>query len=520
VAGRLAYLAIALVAVALYAANLADPFVGDDFDLIGSFHGKPFGYLVALLWSNESGEAWKSWGIDPALGRGYLRPLKIWLLALDARVWGMHAAGWHVTSTALFAACAAQILALLRRALPGRPALAFAGAFAAIAHPVFSEVVPFVTAREETLSLALGLAALRAFVRHRDDGASPLAFFGWLALALLAKESSLAFLPLFAAHDLAHGRLRPGAPLAPLLRTWAPVAAILAIYFGLRFVAFGNFVGGSGEPTWFFQSRALAYYPRLFGSLADPTLLSFGGAPGGPALAALLFGAPIAAVAWAWRRIPDARRRDLLFFGPLWLLGSTALYTGVYFATRHHVLPVVGLALFLTVALGALLDAGVLARERRWAVALAGAAALLLVPPTILTSLEWHQASRVVRDLRAEIERRTANLPDGSSVLAADVPQLLLPPFYFGWGLLSSLRAPFSPGNVAGRLHVYNLQNIGLTRAKVELPERYDRVLQLGGTARVPDWVRARYERRLERDLGLRVPQRGAGDETVGRRPL
>jgi hypothetical protein len=162
----------------------------------------------------------------------------------------------------------------------------------------------------------------------------------------------------------------------------------------------------------------------------------------------------------------------------------------------------------------------VLARERRWAVALAGAAALLLVPPTILTSLEWHQASRVVRDLRAEIERRTANLPDGSSVLAADVPQLLLPPFYFGWGLLSSLRAPFSPGNVAGRLHVYNLQNIGLTRAKVELPERYDRVLQLGGTARVPDWVRARYERRLERDLGLRVPQRGAGDETVGRRPL
>lgn len=504
-AGRLAYLAIALVAAALYAANLADPFVGDDFDLIGSFHGKGFGYLVALLWSNESGEAWKSWGIDPALGRGYLRPLKIWLLALDARVWGMHAAGWHVTSTAVFAACAAQILALLRRALPDRPALAFAGAFAAIAHPVFSEVVPFTTAREETLSLALGLAALRAFVRHREDGASPLAFFGWLALALLAKESSLAFLPLFAAHDLVHGRAWPGRPLGPLVRTWAPVAAILAVYFGLRFVAFGNFVGGSGEPTWFFEARALAYYPKLLRSLADPTLLAIGGAPGGPALAALLFAAPVAALAWSWRRIPLACRRDLLFFGPLWLLGSTALYTGVYFATRHHVLPVVGLAIFLTVAFGALLDAGALARERRWAAALAGAATLLFVPPSLLTSLEWYEASRVVRDLRETIERRTADLPDGSHVLAADAPQLVLPPFYFGWGLLASLHEPFSPGDVAGRLRVYNLHYIRLARANVALPERYDRVIQLGGTARVPDWALERYEQRVERDLGQRI---------------
>ena len=53
--------ALALLAAALYAANLGDYFLGDDFDLIGSFVGKPASYLVALLWSNESGEAWKSW---------------------------------------------------------------------------------------------------------------------------------------------------------------------------------------------------------------------------------------------------------------------------------------------------------------------------------------------------------------------------------------------------------------------------------------------------------------------------
>ena len=508
--------ALALVASLLYAANLGDYFIGDDFDLVGSFHGKPASYLVGLLWSNESGEAWKSWGIDPALGRGYLRPLKIWLLAADAALWGTHPLGWHLTSTAVFAAVALLILAILRRALPGRPALALAGAFAAVAHPVFSEVVPFITAREELLSIALGLASFLAFLRHREDGRSPLAVAGWLALALLAKESSLAFVGLLLGHDLAHGRLAPGRPLRPLVRVYGPVALVLAAYFALRWLAFGNFAGGSGEPTWFFSGRALAYYPRFFGSLGDPTLLSLGGLPGVAWLAAALAAGPVVALAPAWSRIAPRRRRDLLFYGPLWCLGSTALYTGVYFATRHHVLPVVGLVLFLGVALGALLDAGVLARERRAAAALAAAAGLLFLPPSFTTGLEWRAASRSVSRLRAEIERGAADLPDGSRVFVGDVPQLVLPPFYFGWGLLSALRQPFTPSDLADRLLVVNPRNLGLTRVRIPLPERYDRTLQLGGHAAVPLWIRERYERRLARDLGLH-PGRSA-DEGSPRR--
>ena len=510
-------IALALAASLLYAANLGDYFIGDDFDLVGSFYGKPASYLVALFWSNESGEAWKSWGIDPALGRGYLRPLKIWLLAADLSLWGTRPLGWHLTSTAVFAAVALLVLAILRRALPRRPALALAGAFAAAAHPVFAEVVPFVTAREETLSIALGLAAFLAFLRHREDGRSPLAVAGWLALALLAKESSIAFVALLAGHDLAHGRLRPGRPLRPLLRLYAPLALVLAVYFGLRWIAFGNFSGGSGEPTWFFSTRALAYYPRFFRSLADPTLLSLGGVPGGAWLAAALAAAPVAALASAWRRIGPQRRRDLLFYGPLWCLASTALFSGVYFATRHHLLPVLGLVLFVAVALGALLDAGVLARERRAAAALAAVAALLFLPPSVATSLEWRQASRTVGRLRAEIESGTQDLPDGSRVFLGEVPQLLLPPFYFGWGLLAALRQPFTAADVADRMVVINPRNLGLTRVRVALPESYDRVLKLGGLEAVPLWIRERYERRLARDLGLR-PGRGA-DAGSPRRP-
>ena len=81
--------ALALLALALYARNADDYFIGDDFDLIHSFYGKPFAYFPALLWSNESGDVWLEWGLDPALGRGYLRPLKIWVLALDAAIKGI-----------------------------------------------------------------------------------------------------------------------------------------------------------------------------------------------------------------------------------------------------------------------------------------------------------------------------------------------------------------------------------------------------------------------------------------------
>jgi hypothetical protein len=505
---------LAALAALLYAANLGDYFIGDDFDLIGSFWGRSPAELLALLWSNESGEAWKSWGIDPALGRGYLRPLKIWLLAADAALWGTWAPGWHLTSTAVFAAVALLVHALLARALPGRPALAWCGAAAVTLHPIFAEVVPFITTREETLSIALGLGALLAFVRHRDDGRSPLPFYLLLALALLAKESSLAFLPLFAAHELARGRIGPGRPLRPLLVTWLPVAAILAAYFGLRLAAFGNFVGGSGEPTWFFQRQALAFYPRFLASLGDPTLLAFGGVP----LALGLVAAPLAAAALAWRRIGARLRQDLLFFGPLWFFGSSALYTGVYFATRHHLLPAIGLAMFAVLALGALLEAGILARERRAAAALLAGALLLYLPPALTTSLEWHQAGGVVRELRAEIERSAADLPDGSAVLVADVPQLLLPPFYFGWGLLAALRDPFTPSDLADRLVIVNPRNRELTRVETPAPAGFDRVLQLRGAERVPAWVRARYQRRLARDLGL-APAPGQ-EQSPARRPL
>jgi hypothetical protein len=85
-------------------------------------------------------------------------------------------------------------------------------------------------------------------------------------------------------------------------------------------------------------------------------------------------------------------------------------------------------------------------------------------------------------------------------VLLLDAPQLVLPPFYFGWGLLSALRAPFTPSDLADRCRVVNPRQRSLNRVTGPLPDAYERRVALD-SGRVPDWVRARYERRIARDL-------------------
>lgn len=498
------HVALFVLTAALYAANLGDSFLGDDFDLIGSFFGQPLSYFASLLYSNESGLAWQEYGIDPALGRGYLRPVKMWLLGLDFALWGTSATGYHLTSTLCFAGNALCVLAILDRLMPGRRPLAFAGALGTALHPVFAEVVPFVTAREEILSSLFGLASILALLRARDDLAGGLRFALWFGLALLTKESSIVFLALAGAGDLVRGLRAP----PRLARRYAPAAGVLVVYFALRFAAFGNFVGGDGSAVDFGPAHVARYHRTFFASLGDPTLLSLGRLPGGAWLAALPFLALLAAVLARASRIEGPRRAELWLFGPIWYLVSTSLYTGVYFATRHHVVPILGLGICATLCLATLLDQGVLTRPRAACAAWLALAALLFLPPSLTTSLDYRQAAGSVRSIREAIEARTADLPDGCSVHVPDAPQLELPPFYFGWGFLAALRRPFSDSDLARRCQVVNARNRELTRSKRPMPDHFDRVIRLDPAEAIPRPIWRRYQERWARDMGAALPSR------------
>jgi hypothetical protein len=499
-------LVLALLSIGLSHRNLHDYFLGDDFDLIHSFHAEPASYFVALLWSNESGEAWKSWGIDPALGRGYLRPLKIWLLALDLAVWGTNPLGFHLTSTAFFVANVLLVFAILRRAFPARPLLAGAGAAALALHPAFAEVVPFITAREELVANALGLGSFLAFLRARQDG-RPLTPSALLyALALLTKESSVVFLALPLGWDLVNGRILPlsRSGARTLARTYLPVIAILGGYVALRYVAFGNPKGGDGEPTHYLSPGAyLGFHRTFWRSLLDPTLLSLGTLPGRHLLGVALGLLATVALGMRWRRVPAQRRRDLVLYGPLWYLGSTAILHGTYFAVHHNLLPVIGLGLFATLLTDTLLVAGGARREPVGAALLLLAAGACFLPPSLATTSEYRAASRAVAEIRARIEARSAGLPDGSTLSLRGVPQEVLPPYYFGWGLLSALKRPFTPSDLANRCTVVDARNAELNRARVPTPERYDLVIEFD-----PDeWVSPEHRaRQRQRELRRRTP--------------
>lgn len=471
----LAALACFGFAFLLYAPSLDDYFLGDDFDLVVSFYGQPASYFLGLLWGNESGDVWKDWGIDPGSGRGYLRPLKIWLMSLDLLVWGANPFGFHLTANLLFALDVVLVFLILESLFPGRRHLALLGAGATAMHPIFAEIVPFVTAREETLALLCVLAAFHAFVGFRERGGSPLAFHAFFALGLLSKESAITTLPLVVGWDLVHGRLWPGRSVnrRSALRIYGPTLAILLIYFSLRFLAFGNFKGGdSGETDYLSPSAFLAFPLRFLASLFEPDLFAFAGVPGvlwiaGAALVATL-------VAVAVRGVARRRWLELLFFGPVWYLASMLVLYGTYFSNRHHPLLVIGLVVFATLLLGELTRGLGRALDRTIATAALLACALAFLPPTRATMRSFGAASETVRAIRAQIELQTVHLPDGSSVLVTNVPQLTSPPWYFGWGFLSALKLPFTESDLANRVVVVNPRNLTLTRSRTPVPEHFD----------------------------------------------
>jgi len=480
-AARAACIALlACIPFALYGINLDDYFVGDDFDFLVSIHEQPAAYFAARLWDNEAGSVWRDAGFDSAQGRGYLRPVKIWLLKADQLVSATRPFGYHLTSTLVFSALVVGVFLLLESLLPGRRPFALLGAAAAALHPTFAEVVPFITARDEALAALFGVFAILAFVRFRERGRSPLPYYACYALALLSKESALPFAAIAFGYDLTLGRasLRAREGWRRLARAHAPVALLLVAYFGLRLIAFGNFMGGDvGETRFASPAAFLTFHAWLFRSLVAPSQLAL---PWPRAVGALAVAAALAGTAYVLLR-GDRRRyaRLLVFLGPAWYVGATALLHGTYFTTRHHGMAVIGLAMFASALLAGVTERLAPASQRAVCAALLVVCAVAFVPPAYGLARSYDAAAGVTERVRQAIDEQTRHLPDGCAVRITGVPQWTERPWYFGWGLRSALSRPFTPGDLANRCVVVNARNLALTHARIEIPERFDLVIDI-----------------------------------------
>ena len=450
------------LASAVYAPNLRDYFIADDFDLVGSTFAQPPLYFVRLLFTNEIGDLWKDWGLDASAGRGYLRPIQLWLMKLDLTIWGTQALGFHITATACFAAMIVCVFLILETLGVSR-SVAFLAAWGVAIHPIFSAIVPYIFGREETASSAFGLAAFYFFLRLRRGTSRAWPVFLCYALALLTKEAAAAWVALPLGYDVIFGSLggKSQSERRRILAFYGGLSAVVAGYLTLRWIAFGSVVGGDAGPKHYLSASAfVSYHVRFYRLLVSARLFCDYGVT---ALRWVAAAVVVAVLGLAFRRSANSPwPRQALFYGLYWYLCSTALFYGIYYDDRHHAFVIIGLGLLMGLATHAVIET--MGRARR-SVALVTAFAVVTavwLPATLRNAHQIHEASRVIEHVRETIDSLTASLPDGSAVKLVNTPISLSAPHYFGWSLQSALRQPFTPSDCSKRLTIVDARDLAI----------------------------------------------------------
>ena len=278
----------ALAAVVLYLPTLRHGFAWDDHDLIeyNPLMTAPGG-LARLLRS----DFWAGSGMHT----GFWRPLISLSYWIDLRLFGGAASGFHAMNIAAHAAVSALVALVLEQA--GVTALgALLGGLWFALLPAHVEPVAFVSGRTDLYG---ALFLLVAFLLDRRARLAGHRWPGWgsmvaLALALLAKEASLAYLPLLALAEWV-GTGRSGAPRTHRLRWLAAPAALCAAYLALhvvlvppasaaagidptmaRRVAWGTWLEFPGHLSflWPWANHAPGPVIRLPGGFAEPAVLA------------------------------------------------------------------------------------------------------------------------------------------------------------------------------------------------------------------------------------------------------
>ncbi|NOY25923.1 MAG: hypothetical protein GXP62_08640 [Oligoflexia bacterium] len=176
------------------------------------------------------------WGTTrlSALQSGYYRPLMLLSLAVDRSLFGLNPSWAHLHSLLWHLLAIGALYGLLRTLFAAPYALVGATLFAL--HPVQSEVMALVAARNDSMAAAFTLLALWAVAEPGER--RPLRLFAAFSLTLaglLSKESGVLAPVMLVALDLGRGRALRGANA--LWRGWPRylvMATAVAIYAAIR----------------------------------------------------------------------------------------------------------------------------------------------------------------------------------------------------------------------------------------------------------------------------------------------
>ncbi len=212
-------LILALIAIAVYANSLPNDFVLDDGLYITQNPQVTHFSLRAIL--------------APHKASNTFRPVTFGSYALQWLAGGPRPLWFHLLNVLLHAGATLLLFFLLRKLfenLPHSETLSFTAALLFAVHPIHSEAVAGITGRAELFAAAFVFAA---WLLHLRDG--ELAALICFALALLSKESAIAFAALAPAGDFVRQRWKPALRYVRLIALSLSYIALLWFVQGRRF---------------------------------------------------------------------------------------------------------------------------------------------------------------------------------------------------------------------------------------------------------------------------------------------
>ncbi len=343
----------------------------------------------------------------------YYRPLNRASYLVDYQLFGMDPRGFHLVNVVLQAACAVALYAVARR-LFATPGPALLAALLLAVHPIHTEAVAFVTARNNLFAALFGLVSLSLFVdatKRRSHARSALSAAAFL-LALLSKEQGAMVLPLLGAWLFVPGL--PGRDAGPSRWTLLfPHVAALTLYVALRAVSLGAPVASAPILAGLGERLAVNYWllPRYLGLAVFPRGLAlFHEVPAHPISVwwlPLAWVAIVACLAVLLRRPSVASSVGLLWFGVNLLpIANVVPIPSSVMAERFFYASAVGLWIVAA-------DAARRASSRiPRAAALAAAAVIVsaLAARTFVRNRDWHDDLSLFRSaVRQEPRSRHAH---------------------------------------------------------------------------------------------------------------
>lgn len=177
----------------------------------------------------------------------YFRPMFSVLFTISYAIFGTSAWGWHLVNVLIHGANTWLVMATLAK-LTGRIQLAAMAALLFAVHPAHSESVAWISGVTDPLMTLFLLPAFYFYLRYQETGRKAMMgiALGFYFLALLSKETAIAFPALVAYHELTMGRhsfKRAGLFVAMC-------AAPTFLFFVMRYFALGGSFFGSGGPRY------------------------------------------------------------------------------------------------------------------------------------------------------------------------------------------------------------------------------------------------------------------------------